>query len=164
MWDFGCLHFAQYILISPHGIDCKQTWFKKIYHMDRVSWLKPLNSVDLKNLYSFMHCIYIVMFTSKLTGYSPLFSSWSCIWMQSPQPTLKKMNVYHHMLNNGDEFDSFCSHCVCRRGGDNKNQTNSFILGNFDVLLTSKNVTRCLLISCITIIFSLLYMGACIIY
>ncbi len=40
--DFDCLHFAQYILISPHGIDGKQTWFKKIYRMDRVSWLKPL--------------------------------------------------------------------------------------------------------------------------
>ncbi len=45
LWDFDCLHFAQYILISPHGIDCKQTWCKKIYHMDRVSWLKPLLSI-----------------------------------------------------------------------------------------------------------------------
>ncbi len=42
VWDFDYLHFAQYILISPHGIDCKQTWCKKIYHMDRVSWLKHL--------------------------------------------------------------------------------------------------------------------------
>ncbi len=42
VWDFDCLHFAQYISISPHGIDCKQTWYKKIYCMDRVSWLKPL--------------------------------------------------------------------------------------------------------------------------
>ncbi len=42
VWDFDCLHFAQYISISPHGIDCKQTWCKKIYCMDRVSWLKPL--------------------------------------------------------------------------------------------------------------------------
>ncbi len=42
VWDFDCLHFAQYILISPYGIDCKQTWCKKIYRMDRVSWLKPL--------------------------------------------------------------------------------------------------------------------------
>ncbi len=32
-----CLHFAQYILISPHGIDCRQTLCKKIYRMDRVS-------------------------------------------------------------------------------------------------------------------------------
>ncbi len=43
VWDFDCLHFAQYILISPHGIDCKKNWCKKIYRMDRVSWLKPLN-------------------------------------------------------------------------------------------------------------------------
>ncbi len=43
LWDFDCLHFAQYISISPHGIDCKQTWCKKIYCMDRFSWLKPLN-------------------------------------------------------------------------------------------------------------------------
>ncbi len=47
MWDFDCLHFAQYILISPHGIDCKQTWCKKIYRMDRVSWLKPLFYVTI---------------------------------------------------------------------------------------------------------------------
>ncbi len=43
VWDFDCLHFAQYILISPHVIDCKQSWCKKIYPMDRVSWLKPLS-------------------------------------------------------------------------------------------------------------------------
>ncbi len=42
VWDFDCLHFAQYILISPHGIDCKQSWHKESYHMDRVSWLNPL--------------------------------------------------------------------------------------------------------------------------
>ncbi len=42
VWDFDCLHFTQYISISPHGSDCKQTWCKKIYCMDRVSWLKPL--------------------------------------------------------------------------------------------------------------------------
>ncbi len=45
VWDFDCLHFAQYILISPHGIDCKQTWCKKIYRMDRDIWLKPLPMV-----------------------------------------------------------------------------------------------------------------------
>ncbi len=48
VWDLDFLHFAQYISISPHGIDCKQTWCKKIYCMDRVSWLKPL---------MFEHCI-----------------------------------------------------------------------------------------------------------
>ncbi len=42
VWDFDYLHFAQYISISPHGIDCKQTWCKKIHCMDRVSWLEPL--------------------------------------------------------------------------------------------------------------------------
>ncbi len=42
VWDFDFLHFAQFILISPHGIDCKQTWCKKIYHMDRGRWLKHL--------------------------------------------------------------------------------------------------------------------------
>ncbi len=30
VWDFDCLHFAQYILIYPHDNDCKQTWCKKI--------------------------------------------------------------------------------------------------------------------------------------
>ncbi len=34
VWDFDCLHFAQYILISPHGIDCKQNWCKKMYRMN----------------------------------------------------------------------------------------------------------------------------------
>ncbi len=46
--NFDCLHFAEYILISPHGIDCKQTWCKNIYHMDRVSWLKPL--IDVRSI------------------------------------------------------------------------------------------------------------------
>ncbi len=37
-WDlcepksFDCLHFVQYILIGPHGIDCKQIWCKNINH------------------------------------------------------------------------------------------------------------------------------------
>ncbi len=35
--------FAQYISISPHGIDCKYTWCKKIYHINRASWLKLLS-------------------------------------------------------------------------------------------------------------------------
>ncbi len=46
MWDFDCLRFAQYISMGPHGIGCKQTWCKKIYHMNRARWLsfnlKPL--------------------------------------------------------------------------------------------------------------------------
>ncbi len=29
--NFNCLHFAQYVFISQHGIDCKQTWFTTIY-------------------------------------------------------------------------------------------------------------------------------------
>ncbi len=32
--ETDCLHFAPDILISPHGIDCKQSWCKKIYRMD----------------------------------------------------------------------------------------------------------------------------------
>ncbi len=39
LWDFDCLHFAQYITIGPHDIYCKQAWCKVIHHMDRVSWL-----------------------------------------------------------------------------------------------------------------------------
>ncbi len=27
MWEFDCLHFAQYMLMSPHGIGYKQTIF-----------------------------------------------------------------------------------------------------------------------------------------
>ncbi len=47
LWDLcetliNCLHFMQFISISLHDIDCKQTCGKKIYHMNRVSWLKPL--------------------------------------------------------------------------------------------------------------------------
>ncbi len=49
VWDFDCLHFAQYISISPHAIDCKQTWCKKIYLMDRVSWLKSLSLFEITN-------------------------------------------------------------------------------------------------------------------
>ncbi len=30
VWDFDDLHFAQYILISVHGTNCKQFWYKKI--------------------------------------------------------------------------------------------------------------------------------------
>ncbi len=41
-WEFDCLHFAQYIWISPHGIGCKQTWSKKIYRMNRATWLNTL--------------------------------------------------------------------------------------------------------------------------
>ncbi len=43
---FDCLHFAQYILLSRHSIDFKQTWCKKITCMDSVInldwWGKPL--------------------------------------------------------------------------------------------------------------------------
>ncbi len=45
VWEFDCLHFAKYISIWPHGIDCKQTWScwcLKIYHMNRATWLNPL--------------------------------------------------------------------------------------------------------------------------
>ncbi len=42
VWEFDCLHFAQYISMNLYGISCKQTWCKKIYRMKRVSWLKPL--------------------------------------------------------------------------------------------------------------------------
>ncbi len=46
VWEFDCLHFAQYISIRPHGIDCKQTWCidckqtwcKTIYHINRATW------------------------------------------------------------------------------------------------------------------------------
>ncbi len=39
MWDFDCLHFAQYILINAHIIDCKQSGCKKIYRMEElVDW------------------------------------------------------------------------------------------------------------------------------
>ncbi len=46
LWDLCetlivCILLSTF-LISPHGIDYKQTWYQKIYHMDRVSWLKPL--------------------------------------------------------------------------------------------------------------------------
>ncbi len=55
MWDFAFLHFAQYISISPHGIDCKQTWCKKIYRMDKVSWLKPLSMVIIWTYANVIH-------------------------------------------------------------------------------------------------------------
>ncbi len=46
VWEFDCLHFAQYISMSPHGIGCKQTWCKKIYRMIRATWLKPLYMIN----------------------------------------------------------------------------------------------------------------------
>ncbi len=36
-WDLDCLHFAQNILISQHGNDCKHTWCKKMDHMNSSS-------------------------------------------------------------------------------------------------------------------------------
>ncbi len=51
LWDFACLHFAQYILISQHGIDCKQTWCKPIYCMNGASWLNTRTSSN-----SFYYC------------------------------------------------------------------------------------------------------------
>ncbi len=51
MWEFDCLHFAKYISMSPHGIVFKQTWCKKIYHMNRATWLKPLQLVVTGVLY-----------------------------------------------------------------------------------------------------------------
>ncbi len=47
VWDFDCLHIAQYISKSPHGIGCKQTWCKKIYHMYIISWLNLLIQVSI---------------------------------------------------------------------------------------------------------------------
>ncbi len=59
VWDFDCLHFAQHFNRS-HGIDCKQTWCKKIYHMNRVSWLNPLT--------------YLLMWTSQFTTTSQVMN------------------------------------------------------------------------------------------
>ncbi len=42
VWDFDCLHVAQYISISPDGIDCKQTWCNRMYRINIVSWLNSL--------------------------------------------------------------------------------------------------------------------------
>ncbi len=39
VWEFGCLHLAQYISIRPHGIDHNQTWCEKIYRMNKANWL-----------------------------------------------------------------------------------------------------------------------------
>ncbi len=33
LWELDWLHFAQYISIRPHGIDCTQTWCKTIYRI-----------------------------------------------------------------------------------------------------------------------------------
>ncbi len=46
VWDFDCLHFAQYVSISPHGIGCKQTWCKKIIRMNRATSISPTKSVS----------------------------------------------------------------------------------------------------------------------
>ncbi len=39
VWEFDCLHFAQYISIRPHGIDSKHTWCKTIYNPNRATFL-----------------------------------------------------------------------------------------------------------------------------
>ncbi len=38
LFTFFSVHFNTFLL-SPHDIDCKQTWCKKIVHMNRASWL-----------------------------------------------------------------------------------------------------------------------------
>ncbi len=57
--DLDCLHFAQYISISPHGTDCNQTWCKEIYHINRVSWLNPL-------LWNSVWCIILHQYPQKI--------------------------------------------------------------------------------------------------
>ncbi len=52
VWDFNCLHFALYISISQHGIDCKHTWCKRIYCMK-----EPADWITYKNqkYYKYIH-------------------------------------------------------------------------------------------------------------
>ncbi len=57
--ETGCLYFVQYISVSQHGIDCKQTWRKKIYCMNSSSCFGGLSkSVKLHNAVTFqmLHC------------------------------------------------------------------------------------------------------------
>ncbi len=58
VWEFDCLHFAQYISIRPNGINCirKQTGCKMICLMIRATWLNPLNTgrCQQHNLTSFV--------------------------------------------------------------------------------------------------------------
>ncbi len=49
LWDFDCLHFAQYISISQNVIDYKQTWCKKIYRMNRGKLIEFLVWVNDKS-------------------------------------------------------------------------------------------------------------------
>ncbi len=50
VWVFDCLQFAQYISMSLHKIECKQTWCKKIYNMKKATWLNPMYRIALANL------------------------------------------------------------------------------------------------------------------
>ncbi len=59
VWEFDWLHFAQYITIRSHDIDCKPIWCEKIKCTNRASWLNHLElyilchvsrSVDSTNL------------------------------------------------------------------------------------------------------------------
>ncbi len=49
---FSSEHFVQCITISPHGIDCKQNWFKKNNHVNKATWLNPLIFIRLLQLLS----------------------------------------------------------------------------------------------------------------
>ncbi len=45
MWEFDCLHFAQYMPISPHGSGYKQTYFSP----DVRKWWETFTKLFLSN-------------------------------------------------------------------------------------------------------------------
>ncbi len=45
MWEFDCLHFTQYMSMSPHGTSYKQTWYPGVRY-----WWETFIKVLLSNI------------------------------------------------------------------------------------------------------------------
>ncbi len=94
LWDL-CESLIVYILLSTCQwvhmalAVCKQTWCKKIYHMNRVSWLNPLPHVFwgcLKLIESFDICLFGMFFwfwpcTEMADRYVTTSTRWSFQWI-----------------------------------------------------------------------------------
>ncbi len=103
VWQFDWLHFAQYITVSPHGIGCKWTWYKKIYRMNRATWL---NSLRRRNRILWTAIQYWSVLTIVCVGkwhtYSPLPRWPGCHgqWLQSAAPVLPSpLELYPQTIN-----------------------------------------------------------------
>ncbi len=113
VWDFKYSHFTQYIWISPHGIDSQQNWCKKIYHMNRHSWLNTLLlvcpwSMLLPKLFAGITCRHFKPRLPKRSSNNTIICSmiWPnlrprsaptiCIWLT---PSQSNHTIFHYGQN-----------------------------------------------------------------